>query len=133
MIFLLANFISNLKSAYLNKTKTVISCSNKKVLNLCLVLEELGYISGFTCLPNNKICVHLRYYKNKPALRSLSLVSKSSSRVYFKKKNIFGTGVNSFISINGFILFNTSFSKNLLTDVELYMIGIGGEPVCVVS
>jgi ribosomal protein S8 len=128
-----ANFICSLKTACLNKVLSFVVKKNKKVIYLCLILEELGYISGFTILNSNYIKVNLKYYKNKSVIRTLNLFSKPSSRIYLKKKNIFGFRINSFIKNNNFTLFSSSFSKFFLTDIEMIMLGIGGEPVIVIG
>lgn len=127
------NFICSLKTACLNKVLSFTAKKNKKVIYLCLILEELGYISGFTILNSVYIKVNSKYYRNKSVIRTLNLFSKSSSRIYLKKKNVFGFKINSFIKNNNFTLFSTSFSKFFLTDIELIMLGIGGEPVITVG
>lgn len=130
---ILANFISSIKTGCLNKVLSVIVRKNKKVLNLCLALEELGYISGFTILNNDFVKVYLRYYRNKSVIRTFNLFSKSSSRIYLKKKNIFGYKINSFIKNNNFTLFFSNNSSQILTDIELIMLNSGGEPVATIG
>lgn len=128
-----ANFVSSLKTACLNKVFNFTAKKNKKVIFLCFILEELGYIAGFTILNQYYIRVNLKYYRNKSVIRTLNLFSKPSSRIYLKKKNIFGFRINSFIKNNNFTLFSSSFSKFLLTDIELIMLGSGGEPLLVIG
>lgn len=128
-----SNFVCSLKTACLNKVLSFVAKKNKKVIYLCLILEELGYIAGFTILNNIYIRVNLKYYRNKSVIRTLNLFSKPSSRNYLKKKNIFGFRINSFIKNNNFTLFSTSFSKFFLTDIEVIMLGIGGEPIITVG
>lgn len=128
-----ADFISAVKTACLNRTSFLIARKNNKVLKLCLALEDLGYISGFTILNDNFVKVFLRYYRRKSVIRTLNLYSKSSSRIYLKKKNLTGFRINSFIKNNNFTLFFTNASPFFLTDIELYMLGIGGEPALTVG
>lgn len=128
-----ANFVCSLKNACLKKILFFIAKKNKKVVYLCLILEELGYIAGFTILNDFYIKVNLKYYRNKSVIRTLNLFSKPSSKIFLKKKNIFGYKINSFIKNNNFTLFSTNSSKFLLTDIELIMRGIGGEPIVTVG
>lgn len=128
-----ANFVCSLKNACLKKILFFVAKKNKKVVYLCLVLEELGYIAGFTILNDFYIKVNLKYYRNKSVIRTLNLFSKPSSKIFLKKKNIFGFKINSFIKNNNFTLFSTNSSKFLLTDIELIMLGIGGEPVVMIG
>lgn len=128
-----ANFVCSLKNACLGKILFFIAKKNKKVVYLCLILEELGYIAGFTILNDFYIKVNLKYYRNKSVIRTLNLFSKPSSKIFLKKKNIFGFKINSFIKNNNFTLFSTNSSKFLLTDIELIMLGIGGEPVVTIG
>ena len=128
-----SNFVCSLKTACLNKVLSFTAKKNKKVIYLCLILEELGYISGFTILNSIYIKVNLKYYRNKSVIRTLNLFSKPSSKIYLKKKNIFGFKINSFIKNNNFTLFSTSFSTFFLTDFELIMRGVGGEPIIMVG
>lgn len=130
---ILSNFVCSLKTAAINKVNSLRAKRNKQVVYLCLALEELGYISGFTILDDRYICVHLRFFKNKSVIRSISLYSKPSSRIYLKKKNISGVGVGPFIKHNNFTLFSTSRGPGMLTDIELFMLGVGGEPIVTIS
>lgn len=130
---ILANFICSLKTACLNRVFSFTAKKNKKVIYLCLILEELGYIGGFTIIDNLTIRVILKYYRNRSVIRTLKLFSKPSSKIYLKKKNIFGLKINSFIKNNNFTLFSSNLSPFLLTDIELIMLNSGGEPIVTVG
>lgn len=128
-----ADAICSLKVACKNKVSSVLIKKNKKVFRLCFALEELGYIAGFSLVGAQHIKVFLRYYRGAPAMRGLNIFSRSSSRIYLKKRNILGYRVGSFIKNNSFTLFFSSASPYLLTDIELLMLGSGGEPAVVVA
>jgi len=131
---ILSSFVGTLKSAAQNKTNTIEVKYNKRVIKLCKILEELGYIYGFTVLDKHYLKVHLKFYENKSVLRNLKFVSKPSMRVYFRKKHLKGYNVLSFIKTNSFLILHTSKNRGeFLTDVECFMLGIGGEPAFVVS
>lgn len=129
----LSSFLGTLQSASLQKVTSLISPYNKKVIMLCKTLEDLGYIYGFTILKKKKVKVFLKYYSNKPVLRAARMVSRGSSRIYYRKKNLKGLNVNSYIKKNAFVILTTSNSKFYLTDIECQLHSVGGEPICVVS
>lgn len=130
---ILSSFVGTIKSASAHKTNTIITRYNKEVKKLCKILEELGYIYGFTILDDKKIRVHLKFFENAPVLRNLKFVSKPSLRVYFRKKNIKGLNVLPFFKTNSFLILRTSKSDHFLTDIECFMLGIGGEPAFIIA
>jgi ribosomal protein S8 len=129
----LNNFLSSIKIAATNKTTSVCSLYDGKILKVCRALYDLGYISGFTVLGPSKVIIFLKYRNSRSVLRSLTTVSRPSSRTYLRRHNVMGKGIISFIHTNSFLLLNTSSSKEYLIDIECYLLGIGGEPAIVVS
>lgn len=132
-MYIFSSFLGIFKSAILHKTSTILAPYNKKVIKLCEVLEELGFIYGFTILTHKQIKVFLKFYSNKSVIRGIHLVSKPSSRVHLKIKNLKGYGINSFIKKNSFTILTTSAKPIYLTDIECFLLHTGGEPVCVVN
>ena len=133
-MFILFSFVGILKSAVLTKTKEIIVKYNKDVKRLCIILEDLGYIYGFTVLDEHYLKVHLKFFLNKSVIRSINFFSKPSSRIFLKKKHLKSKNqISSKIFSNSFIILTTSKSKNFLTDVECILLNIGGEPLFVVS
>ena len=130
---LFADFVCALRTATTNKVNSFRARRNNKVVSLCLALEELGYIAGFTLMGKRHVFVHLRFSKNRSIIRYLSLYSKPSSKIYLNRKYISGTGVNSFMKNNCFTLFFTNRGRPLLTDVELTMLNIGGVPALTIG
>ena len=130
---ILSAFVGVLKFGSLTRRDYVVSVYNKEVLDLCSKLEDLGYISGFCIINTKYLKVFLKYYRNKPVLRNLSFVSRPSSRVYFKKRQLKGWGISNHFKSNNFMLLRTNKSSKLLTDIECMMLGTGGEPYLVVA
>lgn len=129
----LADSLALIKMASLLKLTNIQIPRTNKVLQACNILLELGYISGFTSLNQKTLSVQLKFFKNKPVLRGLRLMSRSSSRIYFKFRHLTGKRVSGYIRLNSFIIFTTCISRVLYTDIECYMFGIGGEPLFVIS
>jgi ribosomal protein S8 len=130
---ILSSFFGILKSCCLTKTKSFIAPCNKKVLRVCDTLYDLGYIYGFTLLTPSKVRIQLKFANNKSVIRSLNLVSKSSLRIFLKKKNLKGRNILTHIHTFSFLLLSTSLDTRLLTDIECFMLNIGGEPVAIIS
>jgi len=130
---LFADFVCALRTAATNKVNSFYARRNNKVVSLCLALEELGYIAGFTLVGQHRVCVHLRFNKNKSIIRYLSLYSKPSSKIYLNRKYVTGIGIGSFMKNNSFTLFFTNRGRPLLTDVELTMLNIGGVPAITIG
>jgi len=129
---IIASFCASLQSAASKKLCVVKVQKNKKVLQICNLLLDLGYITGYSHLNKQKLLVTLKYTANRGPLRSLILFSRPSSRVYFSRKNLFGKYVNNYYKTNSFTIFFTN-SGFVMTDIECFMHGIGGEPICVIS
>lgn len=125
--------LASLKSSSLTKTITTKTPVSNIVLRACSLLEDLGYIQGFTLLKNNKIKITLKFHKNKSIIRSAALISKSSSRVYLNKKNLTGISLNTYSKKFSFIILTTSKSNQLLTDVDCILLGLGGEALFLIS
>jgi ribosomal protein S8 len=129
---IVASFCASLQLGAVQKLQAVKVQKNKKVLQLCNLLLDLGYIAGYRILNDYRILVSLKYRNNRSTLRSFTIFSRPSSRVYYSRKNLLGRRVNNYFRSNSFTFFFTTRGI-LLTDIECFMLGIGGEPVCVVS
>lgn len=129
---IVSSFCANLQTAAAKKLQFITVKKNKKVLQICDILFDLGYLSGYTVLSPHKLIVRLKYTWGRGPIRSLVLFSRSSSRVYYSYKNVSGRAVNNYYRTNSFIIFSTSTGK-LMTDIECRMYRVGGEPFCVVS
>lgn len=128
---IISSFCANLQTAALQKLQSIKVRKNRKVLQICDLLVDLGYIAGYTKLGEQKLLVFLKYGNRRSPLRSMKTFSRPSSRVYYTKKNFFERRVNNYFKTNSFIILSTS--RGLMTDIECYMSRLGGEPLCVIS
>ncbi|HMP27977.1 MAG TPA: 30S ribosomal protein S8 [Saprospiraceae bacterium] len=124
--------VAQIKVASLTKRTSCWIRRNTMVLSLLRVLRSYGFIYGFT-LVGNHILVRVRYKREKLGLQKLSVFSKRTNRVFLKRRQVGGKKVLGYYKTSGTMLFNTSSAKDLLTEWEVIMLGIGGEPVAVVS
>lgn len=129
---IVAGFCANLQSAAAKKLQSITVKKNKKVVQICDILFDLGYIAGYSVLTPQRLIIRLKYTAGRGPLRSLVLFSRPSSRVYYSYKNLLGKGVNNYYRTNSFTIFYTATGK-LMTDIECFMYRIGGEPLCVIS
>lgn len=127
----ISSFCATLQSAATQKLKSIKVTKNKKVLQLCTLLFDLGYISGYTTLDKQKLLVFLKYSNGRGPLRGLKVFSRPSSKVTYLRKNVFGRRVNNHYNTNSFVILSTGLG--LKTDIECFMFRLGGEPLCVVS
>ncbi len=124
----LSNLIANLKTAVSSKVKYFDIFVSKKGKNILQLLYDLGYINGFVFLKKNFVRIFLKYKNNTSVISSIYLVSKPSARIYLKNKF-----VTKFLKkqSTGFLIFSST--KSYLTDSEVYLCKVGGEPLIYIS
>ena len=62
----------------------------KQTLKYLRVLRQNSLIYGYTIIPQtNKVFVYLRYYRNRPTLKHIQLISKPGHRRALNKKKLF--------------------------------------------
>lgn len=114
----------------LSAQKTSVSMPASKTKESVLkVLQEQGYINGYTAgvdennLPS--LTVDLKYYQGRPVIEQLVRVSKPGRRVY--------KGVTELPSVEGGLgVAIVSTSKGVMTEKQARAAGAGGEIICTV-
>lgn len=86
----MVNTFGLVKQAHHQK-KVYCEVSNcKQTVKYLRVLRQNALIYGYTVIPNtDKILVYLRYYRNKPTLKHIQLISKPGHRRSLSHKNYF--------------------------------------------
>jgi ribosomal protein S8 len=79
---LLADVVSRINAGNRHRVRTVVIGVNKITLEVIEVLLDLGLIRGFKIQLNNTIKVSLRFRGGFNIFYKLTLVSKSSKRIY---------------------------------------------------
>lgn len=75
----LTNFLISLKNSSLTKNE-MLSFQNSPVLeNVCALLYKEGLIQSYKATTSG-LNVYLRYYFDKPLLKNISIISKSSNQ-----------------------------------------------------
>ena len=124
----IADFLTRLRNAQMAQLPAISSPSSKIKVALSKVLQDEGYISGYSVDDNEGkavINVDLKYFQGKPVIEEIKRVSRPGLRNYKGKeelpKNRAGLGI-AIMSTN----------KGLMTDKQAHAAGLGGEVLCTV-
>ncbi|CDZ16376.1 30S ribosomal protein S8 [Candidatus Johnevansia muelleri] len=88
------------------------------------ILKEEGYIYNYI-IEGKKLYIYIKYFKGKPVIENLKIISKQSLRIYKRKHEIIKVA-------NGLGTAIISTSKGIMTDRAARKIGIGGEIICTI-
>ena len=121
----LSDLFTRLRNALLVSHSTVSVPYSKFKSRIVEILKNEGYITNFSIegdSPVNKvISIELKYDDNgQPVLTSIKRISKSSKRIYVKKKDVPKV-------LNGFGTVILSTSSGVLSGKDARLSGVGGE------
>jgi small subunit ribosomal protein S8 len=109
--------------------KKSVSCPSSKIkVAICKVLEEEGYITGYSVDESGGkrvLTVALKYYRGRPVIEEIKRVSRPGLRYYRGKEELPKIRAGLGIAI-------LSTNKGLMTDKQAQAAGIGGEILCTV-
>ena len=118
----IADLLTRIRNAYGAMHSTVTVSPSRMREALLRILDEEGYISGFSKEGDN-IVVDLKYHENKAVVAGLKRVSKPGRHIY--------VGVKSIPSVqNGLGICILSTSRGILEGKKVAEIGVGGELLC---
>lgn len=127
----LANMLSNIRVGYISNLKFVIVKKTALNIKVLKVIYNLGFIFGFSVLKNN-IKIFLKYKNRRPVLHSLVYLKKLHNKEYIKVKNFHNSLFNQHLNyFSNYIICHSS--KGVLTDFELLLYRIGGQPICIIN
>lgn len=89
----LATTISSIRNAYFQSFEVVNVPKSKQIMSLLDGFVDAGYISSWANSPasKNSLCVWLKYYQNRPAIKGIQQISKPGKRAYFSKQRLLKT------------------------------------------
>lgn len=122
----IANFLTNLRNAYLAKKAEVVVPHSRIKENLAKLLAEAGFIASTKVegeVPHKTIRLTLAYHDGLAALTKVKRVSRPSVRLYAKAGQIP-------LALSGRGVTILSTSAGLLTDRTARKKGLGGEIIC---
>lgn len=123
----LADMLTRIRNAHARaKAKVVMPSATLKVA-VAQVLQDEGYILGFTVSAGIKreLSIDLKYFEGKPAIEEIDRVSRPGLRRY--------VGVADLPRVRGGLgVAIVSTSKGVMTDRAARVAGLGGELLCTV-
>ena len=125
----IADMLTRIRNGQMvDKTEVTMPSSKLKVA-IAKVLEDEGYIDGYTVDANDGKPVPrigLKYYAGRPVIEMIERVSRPGLRVYKNHETIPQV-------MNGLGIAIISTPKGVMTDRKARAAGIGGEVLCVVA
>lgn len=125
----IADMLTRIRNGQMvDKTEVTMPSSKLKVA-IAKVLEDEGYIDGYTVDANDGkpvLRIGLKYYAGRPVIEMIERVSRPGLRVYKNHETI-----PQVMSGLGIAIISTP--KGVMTDRKARAAGIGGEVLCVVA
>ena len=123
----LADMLTRIRNALLRNKTSVLTPASKLRENVLLVLQDEGYIRGYTRIEVEghfpMFEIELKYYEGDPVIKKLERVSKPGRRVYSSVAELPRV-------FNGLGVSILSTSKGVMSDVNAREANVGGEILC---
>ena len=123
----ISDMLTRIRNAHHRSKPDVVMPSSKLKASLAKVLQDEGYISGFSVSDEVKpsLTVELKYFEGKLGIEEINRASKPSLRVYAGTKDLPKVRSGLGVAI-------VSTSQGVMTDRAARAAGIGGEVLCTV-
>ncbi len=124
----IADMLTRVRNAQAASKVDVTMPSSKLKLSIAKVLQDEGYIAGYSSDNAVKptLTVTLKYYEGRPVIDELKRVSRPGLRIYKNKNELPKI-------LNGLGIAIVSTSAGVMTDRQARDSGRGGEIICTVS
>ncbi len=124
----IADMLTRVRNAQAASKVDVAMPSSKLKLSIAKVLQDEGYIAGYSSDNAVKptLTVALKYYEGRPVIDELKRISRPGLRIYKNKNELPKI-------LNGLGIAIVSTSAGVMTDREARDSGRGGEIICTVS
>lgn len=126
----ISDLLTRIRNGQAINKKSVVLPSSKQKISIVKVLQDEGYVSGYTIKDENpkkpELEVELKYHNGKPVIAKIARASKPSLRKYCSTETLpkvlggLGTAI-------------ISTSKGVMSDKQAKKQGVGGEVLCVVE
>jgi small subunit ribosomal protein S8 len=123
----LSDMLTRIRNAQMIGKTEVIMPASKLKANVAKVLEQEGYIEGFSVDGGVKslMTLNLKYFEGKPVITEIDRVSRPGLRNY--------SGKDTLPSVRGGLgVAIVSTSRGVMTDRAARAAGVGGEVLCTV-
>jgi len=125
----IADMLTRIRNGQMAQKATVAMPSSKLKVAIAKVLQEEGYIDGFSVREGEgkpELDLTLKYYAGEPVIERIERVSKPGLRVY--------KGSNDLPRVmNGLGVAIVSTPKGVMTDRAARANRVGGEVICIVA
>jgi small subunit ribosomal protein S8 len=125
----ISDMLTRIRNAQVAEKVTVKMPSSKLKVAIAKVLQDEGYVEGFSVVANEGkpvLEIGLKYYAGRPVIEKIQRVSRPGLRVY--------KGCGDIPKVmNGLGIAIVSTSKGLMTDHKARASGFGGEVLCIVA
>ncbi len=124
----IADMLTRVRNAQAASKVDVAMPSSRLKLSIAKVLQDEGYITGYTSDNAVKptLTVTLKYYEGRPVIDELKRVSRPGLRIYKNKNELPKI-------LNGLGIAIVSTSAGVMSDRQARDSGRGGEIICTVS
>jgi len=124
----IADMLTRVRNAQAASKVDVAMPSSKLKLSIAKVLQDEGYIAGYSSDNAVKptLTVALKYYEGRPVIDELKRVSRPGLRIYKNKNELPKI-------LNGLGIAIVSTSAGVMSDRQARESGRGGEIICTVS
>ena len=121
----ISDMLTRIRNAHHRSKPDVVMPSSKLKASLAKVLQDEGYISGFSVSDEVKpsLTVELKYFEGKPAIKEIKRASKPGLRLYSSSNDMP-------LNYGGLGISIVSTSNGLMSDHEARNANIGGEILC---
>ena len=128
MSYPIADLFTRIRNAQMAKLPTVVMPSSKIKVAIAKVLQDEGYITGYSVNENDgkpTLDIELKYFQGKAVIEEIKRASRPGLRSYKGKEDLPKVRAGLGISI-------LSTNKGLMTETQARAAGIGGEVLCTV-
>jgi small subunit ribosomal protein S8 len=125
----IADMLTRIRNAQAVGKTTVLMPSSKLKVSIAKVLQDEGYIDGFSGRDIDgkpELEISLKYYAGSPVIEKIERVSRPGLRIY--------RGCDDLPKVmNGLGVAIVSTSRGVMTDRKARATGVGGEVLCIVA
>ncbi|MBT0960960.1 30S ribosomal protein S8 [Denitromonas iodatirespirans] len=125
----IADMLTRIRNGQQAQKSTVVMPSSKLKVAIAKVLQEEGYIDGFSVREAGgkpELDVALKYYAGAPVIERIERISKPGLRVYKGSQDLPRV-------MNGLGVAIVSTPKGVMTDRAARASRVGGEIICIVA
>ncbi len=125
----IADMLTRIRNALAAEKASVSMPSSKLKVAIAKVLEEEGYISGYSVAEDGAkrtLTIELKYYQGRPVIEEIKRVSRPGLRIFKGKDELPKV-------MGGLGIAIVSTSAGVMTDRAARKLGRGGEVLCTVQ